>query len=101
MAKNSAPDRVTIGGRIYVVVLAGAKANTPRSAVRRPEQAKPKHRRLRSRITEQLRSDVVRLYEDGMTSRAVAGEVGIGRTTVLNILKREGVEIRPHGVHYP
>ncbi|NLE82830.1 MAG: hypothetical protein GX610_25300, partial [Rhodococcus sp.] len=30
-----------------------------------------------------------------MSSRAVAEQVGIGRTTVLNILKREGAEVRP------
>ncbi|WP_407810742.1 helix-turn-helix domain-containing protein [Staphylococcus aureus] len=47
-----------------------------------------------------MRRDVVRLYEGGMTSRSVAEEVGIGRTTVLNILKREGAEVRPHGAHY-
>ena len=42
----------------------------------------------------------MRLYQGGMASRAVAEEVGIGRTTVLNILKREGVELRPHGARY-
>ncbi|MGV9825373.1 helix-turn-helix domain-containing protein [Gordonia sp. NPDC003429] len=83
-----------------MVVLAGAKANTPRSDKHRADQAQPKQQRLRSRVTEQLRRDVVRLYEGGMTSRAVAEQVGLGRTTVLNVLRREGVVIRPHGARY-
>ncbi|MFI8774529.1 helix-turn-helix domain-containing protein [Gordonia sp. NPDC062954] len=47
-----------------------------------------------------MRRDVVQLYEKGMTSRAVAAEVGIGRTTVLNILKDCGAIVRPHGARY-
>ncbi|WP_425284605.1 helix-turn-helix domain-containing protein [Gordonia westfalica] len=51
-------------------------------------------------MTERLRGDVVRLYESGLTSREVAKETGVGKTTVLTILKQEGVEMRPRGVHY-
>ncbi|WP_425269587.1 helix-turn-helix domain-containing protein [Gordonia alkanivorans] len=84
----------------FLVVLASAKANTPRSIDRRPDQAQSERRRLRSRVTDELRGEVVQLYASGMTSRAVAEEVGIGRTTVLNVLRREGVTIRPQGARY-
>ncbi|MBB1046521.1 helix-turn-helix domain-containing protein [Dietzia cercidiphylli] len=47
-----------------------------------------------------MRRDVVQLYEEGMTSRRVAEEVGIGRTTVLNILKDSDAVVRPHGARY-
>ncbi|WP_407336109.1 helix-turn-helix domain-containing protein [Dietzia kunjamensis] len=46
-----------------------------------------------------MRREVVSLYEAGQTSRAVAEELQIGRTTVLKVLKQEGVMIRPQGVH--
>ncbi|MBX4170297.1 helix-turn-helix domain-containing protein [Rhodococcus sp. DMU2021] len=42
----------------------------------------------------------MQLYERGLTGRAVAEEVGIGRTTVLKILRAEGAAVRPRGARY-
>ena len=56
--------------------------------------------RQRQRITAHLRADVVEHYERGMSCRRVAATLGLGRTTVLQILKDAGVEIRPQGVKY-
>ena len=54
----------------------------------------------RRRITAHLRTDVVEHYERGLSSRRVAALVGLGRTTVLEILKAAGVDIRPPGRMY-
>jgi len=54
----------------------------------------------RRRITASLRADVVEHYERGMTSRQVAKTLGLGRTTVLGILKAAGVVMRPRGCRY-
>jgi hypothetical protein len=35
-----------------------------------------------------------------MSSRSVAATLGLGRTTVLEILKSAGVDIRPQGPKY-
>ena len=51
--------------------------------------------RQRRRITAQLRKAVVQAYESGKTSRHVAEDLELGRTTVLKILKTAGVEVRP------
>jgi len=53
--------------------------------------------RQRRRITVWLRADVIERYESGMSSRRVAAMLGLGRTTVLNILKAAGAEIRRQG----
>ena len=51
----------------------------------------------RRRITAQLRSAVAKAYESGQSSRQVAEELMLGRTTVLKILKAAGVTVRPQG----
>jgi hypothetical protein len=56
--------------------------------------------RQRRQITAALRSAVVEAYESGQTSRQVAEEWELGRTTVLNILKAAGVTVRPQGSKY-
>jgi DNA-binding CsgD family transcriptional regulator len=56
--------------------------------------------RQRRRITNRLQAEVVDYYGRGMTSRQVASALGLGRTTVLNILKAAGVKIRPQGRKY-
>ncbi len=53
--------------------------------------------RQRQRLTATLRADVVGYYTKGMATRQVAAMVGIGRTTVLKILKDAGVAVRPQG----
>jgi hypothetical protein len=54
----------------------------------------------RRRITARLRAEVMEHYMAGMSSRRVAATVGLGRTTVLGILKAAGVDIRPQGRKY-
>ncbi|MCV7364737.1 helix-turn-helix domain-containing protein [Mycolicibacterium neworleansense] len=39
-------------------------------------------------------------YESGCTSREVAEELNIGRSTVLKILKQAGATVRPQGQKY-
>jgi transposase-like protein len=56
--------------------------------------------RKRRRITARLRAEVVQAYEFGETSRQVAEKFGLGRTTVLGILKTAGVRVRPQGRKY-
>jgi DNA invertase Pin-like site-specific DNA recombinase len=53
--------------------------------------------RQRRRITAQLRTAVVEAYESEKTSRQIAEEWALGRTTVLKILKAAGVTVRPQG----
>jgi len=43
---------------------------------------------------------MVEHYMNGMTSRRVAVALGLGRTTVLEVLKAAGVEVRPQGRKY-
>lgn len=57
-------------------------------------------RLVRQRVTDRLRGEVVRLYESGQSSRRVADEVNLARSTVLKILKQQGVVIRPPGTRY-
>ena len=54
----------------------------------------------RRRITARLRAQVIEHYNRGMSSRRVAATLGLGRTTVMEILKVAGVEVRPHGRRY-
>jgi DNA-binding transcriptional regulator LsrR (DeoR family) len=56
--------------------------------------------RQRRRLTAQLRVDVVEAYEAGQTSRQVAASLGLGRSTVLGILKDAGVVVRPKSRRY-
>ena len=51
----------------------------------------------RRRITAHLRADVVEHYERGLSTRRVAATLGLGRTTVLQILKDASVATRPRG----
>lgn len=51
----------------------------------------------RRQITTQLRTAVVEAYRSGKTSRQVAREFALGRSTVLTILKAAGVTVRPQG----
>ena len=54
----------------------------------------------RQRITARLRAEVIKHYDQGMSSRRVAAKLGLGRTTVLKILKTAEVEVRPRGRKY-
>ena len=54
----------------------------------------------RSRVTTALRADVVARYQRGESSRQAAEGCGVAKSTVLKILRSEGVEVRPWGVRY-
>ena len=54
----------------------------------------------RQRITARLRAEVIKHYEQGMSSRRVAAALALARTTVLRILKAAEVEVRPRGRKY-
>ena len=54
----------------------------------------------RRRITARLRAEVVEHYTAGMSCRRVAAKLGLGRTTVLEILKAAGVALRAQGRKY-
>jgi hypothetical protein len=54
----------------------------------------------RRRITERTPAEVIEHYNRGMSSRRVAATLGLGRTTVLEILKYAGVAPRPRGQRY-
>lgn len=60
----------------------------------------PSPARQRRRITARLRAEVVEHYMAGMSCRRVAATLGLGRTTVLEILKAAGVPVRPQGRKY-
>jgi len=51
-------------------------------------------------MTPQLRADVVRRYQAGEPSRVVAEELGIGKATVLKVLRSEGIQLKPMGARY-
>ncbi|MFF0822042.1 helix-turn-helix domain-containing protein [Micromonospora haikouensis] len=53
----------------------------------------------RTRLTASLRADVVKRYEAGASTRRIAADLDIGKSTVLKILRAE-VELRPVGAHY-
>lgn len=53
----------------------------------------------RTRVTDGLERRTVELYEQGLSTRAVAEDTGIARTTVLRILKDRGVVMRPKWYH--
>lgn len=54
----------------------------------------------RQRISGHMRGEVVKQYKASMSTRWIAGHLGIGRTTVLKILKEKGVKMRPRGRRY-
>lgn len=49
----------------------------------------------RVRITARLRQEIVERYIAGTSTRAVAAEFGIGKSTVLKILRVARAEVRP------
>jgi hypothetical protein len=88
----------------YAVVLERAWSNlTARSAAPsfdRDGGLAATKRRRRTRVTPQLRAEVVRRYRAGRPSRVVAEELGIGKATALKVLRSEGVPLKPVGARY-
>jgi DNA-binding NarL/FixJ family response regulator len=94
--------RSDLRGPFYLVALERVCSNTLLTLVQddahvieRPSFVSPP--RQRRRITAQLRTAVVEAYGSGKTSRQVAEELVLGRTTVLKILKAAEVTVRPQG----
>ena len=52
----------------------------------------------RRRITARLRAQVIEHYNRGMSSRRVAATLGLGRTTVMEILKVAAGCVQQSGV---
>ena len=52
---------------------------------------------IKGRVTDRLRVEVVEAYQAGQTGRQVAEESGLGRSTVLGILKDADIPVRPQG----
>lgn len=82
-----------------LVVLAKVNLNTASTvdwpSARYRRQTQPT---TRKRITTKLRQQIVEHYEQGNVSALQAAEeFGISKTSVLNILKREGAAVRKHG----
>lgn len=94
------PDQLSLAGNPVIVALASFSANTP--VALRPPAARLDDRRQsgRRRITARDRAQIVALYEQGKSTRYVADEVGVSKATVLTVLKRANVPMRPVGAHY-
>lgn len=78
-----------------MVVLAQFKTNTllpeshAASASRRGTQ--------RQRVTKQKQREVVEKYEIGMSTREIARDLALAKTTVLRVLQQAGIKMRPRG----
>ncbi|QQM51881.1 helix-turn-helix domain-containing protein [Rhodococcus pyridinivorans] len=61
------------------------------------DQGISERRPFRSRITARTRAEAIELYNSGLSALDVAEQLGVGKSTVLKILKHEGVTVRPRG----
>lgn len=80
-----------------MVVLAGTTLNTPRHLRPSSDRLRVLLRSTKTRITAKHRARAVELYLGGMSALAVSEKLGIGKATVLNILRNEEIAIRPVG----
>jgi len=54
--------------------------------------------RVRARLTDRLRAQIIAYYEQGNVSALeTAQQFGVGKSTVLRILRDGGADVRPHG----
>jgi len=81
---------------LLLVVLAHLNLNTP-SPRTKPSNRSPRPSLLRQRVTKRHRQQVVALYQSGLSTRMVADQTGVSKTTVLNILKEAAIELRTRG----
>jgi hypothetical protein len=79
-----------------MVVLAHAKTNTL-TPVSGCTDRSPARRPGRQRIKQATRAEIMRLYELGLSTRAVAAQTHVARTTVLQVLVKAAVHMRPRG----
>jgi len=82
--------------RFAKVALASINLNTPDMRTR-PTNRVSENPEMRRRVTRTERAAIVRLYESGFSTRAVAEQLDVSKTCVLKILKAEGVRMRPRG----
>jgi len=61
----------------------------------RPRERAP--RPAKHRVTDRDRRQIEDLYVSGLSSLDVAERVGVGKATVLSVLRERGVAIRPQG----
>jgi DNA-binding CsgD family transcriptional regulator len=83
-----------------LVGLVGYKLNPTLAAhvARRPRASSPTPsgvpRRGRERLDAKLTAEVVCLYSSGRSARQIALQLGVGRTTVLDVLRRSDIARR-------
>lgn len=82
-----------------LVALSRLTLNTPVALPMPTDRPLPTKPRPSSRVTRRMRGRIVELYEQGLSSRVVCVEVGVARSTVLRVLKEEGVKRRPPHLH--
>jgi DNA invertase Pin-like site-specific DNA recombinase len=79
-----------------MVVLGQAKTNTLKSDAFAPKPAMIR-RYKRQRITARRSDRVITLYVKGFSTREIAKQTEISRSTVLRILKDAAIAMRPRG----
>ena len=62
--------------------------------------AERRDRRGKERLSATTQAEVVRLYRAGLSLRQVAARLGLGRSTVLECLRRCGEPVRPPHVRF-
>lgn len=89
-------------GASIVVALERAWSNLPasREASTAADQLPNEPTGRRIRVTEQLSIEIVRRYLAGQPSRLVAEQLGVSKSTVLKVLNRKQVPVRPVGSRY-
>ncbi|MFR9772410.1 helix-turn-helix domain-containing protein [Nocardia sp. SC052] len=78
--------------------LAGLKDRLASTPPREPEPVASKPHRLAGRLTEAMREEIVAKYEAGVPSTKLVREYGIGKGTVLKILREGGAAMRNQGL---
>jgi site-specific DNA recombinase len=96
--KNPGPIKVRGSNENFLVVLAQAKTNTLKSDPLVPKPALTREYN-RQRITARRSDRIVRLYAQGMSTREVAAEASVAKSTVLRVLRDAGIRMRPRGGH--
>jgi hypothetical protein len=79
-----------------LVVLASVSANTHNETPQHVDRPAIRKKPV-VRVTAAMTDRMIRMYEAGETSRAIAGEFGISRQSVILKLRRAGVTIRAQG----
>lgn len=81
---------------LLLVVLGDVKYN-PLKPLSGYSASSPETVEKRRRLKESDRLEIIELYASGLSTRSVAAQTRLAKTTVLNVLKRAGVPLRPRG----